>query len=213
MLSSQALQMKQSKSPSRPFKNDGDSLTLCSSLPALPDVVLCSALSTSILHGQRVYRERRRHKAAVQTRGRENLEQLELEDMMEPLVRRLQDLLHNTDALHPDPAREEKIPSVSHNNGSRTISTSSSNTATASKLSSTTPVRKRSQTISISTFSTTTARKRSQTISHSSTATKLSALSAAVLSAHKLTTDSLNLQDTPEKVLDTLSIFLKKCLC
>ena len=138
MLSSQALQMKQSKSPSRPFKNDGDSLTLCSSLPALPDVVLCSALSTSILHGQRVYRERRRHKAAVQTRGRENLEQLEVEDMMEPLGRILKDI-HTTVSKHPDPAREENIPSLYLNKRRRTTSTSSATTATpattATKLS------------------------------------------------------------------------------
>ena len=172
---------------SPPFKN-GKELCSCSLLPPV--------------------RERRRHKATVQTRGRENLEQLEVEDMMEPLVRSLQDL-NTTVSLHPDRAREEMIPSVSHNKGSRTIPTSSPATPTATKLSSTNPVRKRSQTISISTFSTTTARKRSQTISHSSTATKLSALSAAVLSAHKLKNDSLNIEDTPEGVFDTLNIFLK----
>ena len=96
--------MKQNKSPSHPFKNDKNSLSLCSSLPSLPDIVLCSGLSASILHGQRAHRERRRHKATVQTRGLQDLEQLEVEDTMEPLVRGLQDL-HTTVSLHPDRAK------------------------------------------------------------------------------------------------------------
>ena len=98
----------------------------------LPDVVLCSALSASILHGERV-RERRRHKAALQTRGRDSLEQEEVEDMMEPLVQSLEGLLQTTVSLHPDPAREEEQPCVFHNKRRRTISSSSP--ATATKLS------------------------------------------------------------------------------
>ena len=207
----------QMKTPSPPFKPE-DSWSDSDSLPPLPDIVLCSSLSANILPGQRIHRERRRHKAAFQTRGRENLEQLEVEDMMEPLVRRFEDLLHTTVSLHPNPTRKEQIPSVSHNTRRQSSSFSSSSTATTTtiELSSTIPARKRSQTISTSSttttptkLSTTTARKRSQTISYSSTATKLSALSAAVLSAHKLKTDSLNIEDTPEGVLDSLNIFLK----
>merc|ERR1711971_396012 len=61
----------------------------------LPDVVLCSALSANILHGQRM-RQRRRHKASIQTKGREHLEKTPLEDMMEPLVKSLEGLLCST---------------------------------------------------------------------------------------------------------------------
>ena len=128
---SKPLEKNLTKSPSPPFSHDEEASN-SSSLPPLPDVVLCSALSASILHGQRL-RERRRHKATVQTRGRENLEQLEVEDIMEPLVRSLQDL-HTTVSLHPDPAREEQIPLASHNNTSRTTSTSSATTATKLSL-------------------------------------------------------------------------------
>ena len=133
VLSSQAMPMKQMKTLTPPFKPE-DSLNNSSSLPPLPDIVLCSALSASILHGQRVHRERRRHKATVQTRGRQHLEQLEVEDMMEPLVRSFEDLLHTTVSLHPDPAREEQVPLVSHKKRSRTTSTSSATTATKLSL-------------------------------------------------------------------------------
>ena len=129
---SKPLEKKLTKSPSPPFSHDEEASD-SNSLPPLPDVVLCSALSASILHGQRL-RERRRHKAAVQTRGRQDLEQLEVEDMMEPLVRSLQDVLHTTVSLHPDPAREEQLPIVSHKKRSRTTSNSSATTATKLSL-------------------------------------------------------------------------------
>merc|ERR1711971_1064837 len=102
----------------------------------LPDVVLCSALSANILHGQRM-RQRRRHKASIQTKGREHLEKAPLEDMMEPLVKSLEGLLCSTTiSMNPDPAPEkEEVDGVCeyHTKRRRTISTSSN--ATASKLS------------------------------------------------------------------------------
>lgn len=103
----------------------------------LPDVVLCSALSANILHGQRI-RERRRHKATIQTKGREHLEETPLDQLMEPLVKSLEGLLSSTTiSMNPDPTpvKEEEVDGgcVFHTKRRRTISTSS--TATASKLS------------------------------------------------------------------------------
>merc|ERR1719260_4663 len=74
----------------------------------LPDVVLCSALSANILHGQR-QRQRRRHKASIQTKGREHLEETPLEDMMEPLVQSLSELLSSTTiSMNPAPEKEKE---------------------------------------------------------------------------------------------------------
>merc|ERR1719150_2498885 len=74
----------------------------------LPDVVLCSALSANILHGQR-QRQRRRHKASIQTKGREHLEETPLEEMMEPLVQSLSELLGSTTiSMNPDPAPDKE---------------------------------------------------------------------------------------------------------
>merc|ERR1712184_203263 len=68
----------------------------------LPDVVLCSALSANILHGQRI-RERRRHKASIQTMAREHPEETPLDQMMEPLVKSLEGLLSSTTiSMNPD---------------------------------------------------------------------------------------------------------------
>ena len=100
----------------------------------LPDVVLCSALSASILHGQRMEeRVRRRHKAAIQTRGQEHLER-DCEELMEPLVASLEGLLVSTNiSMDPDPSTEEADTACVFHKRRRTISTSS--TATAAKLS------------------------------------------------------------------------------
>ena len=177
--------MKQMKTLTPPFKNE-DSLNNSSSLSPLPDIVLCSALSTSILHGQRVHRERRRHKATVQTRGRESMEQLEVEDTMEPLVRSLQDLLQTTVSLHPDPAREEQVPSVSHKKRRRNISNSSTSSST-----------------------TATTVTTANTATTATTATKLSLVSAVATSSNTLKKDSLTLEDTPEGVFNGLKNLFK----
>ena len=95
--------------------------------------LLCSALSANILHGQRI-RERRRHKASIQTMGREHLEETPLDQMMEPLVKSLEGLLSSTTiSMNPDPVPEEIDGGCVYHKRRRTISTSS--TATASKLS------------------------------------------------------------------------------
>merc|ERR1711936_680357 len=113
-------------SPPRKTEEEGEMLPL-------PDVVLCSALSANILHGQRI-RERRRHKASIQTMGREHLEETPLDQMMEPLVKSLEGLLSSTTiSMNPDPAPEEIDGGCVYHKRRRTISTSS--TATASKLS------------------------------------------------------------------------------
>jgi hypothetical protein len=113
---------------------DGEEEETMEELLPLPDVVLCSALSANILHGRRI-RERRRHKAAVQTRGREHLEDTEVDAMMEPLVRSLEGLLADPAvSLHPAAGEEEADGACCyHGKRRRTISTTS--TATASKLS------------------------------------------------------------------------------
>merc|ERR1711990_1032026 len=140
----------------------------------LPDVVLCSALSANILHGQRM-RERRRHKATIQTKGREHLEETPLDELMEPLVQSLEGLLCSTTiSMNPDPTPDkEEVDGgcVFHTKRRRTTSTSS--TATASKL---------------------------------------STLSAVVLSSSKLKKESgltVTIEDTPEGVFNGLRSLFK----
>ena len=100
----------------------------------LPDIVLCSALSAGIYHGKRI-RERRRHKATIQTKGREALEK-DPEELMEPLVRSLENLLLDEKVCMDPNAQEEDEDDVdtSVSNGKRRRSISASETA--SKLSS-----------------------------------------------------------------------------
>merc|ERR1719400_388124 len=142
----------------------------------LPDVVLCSALSANILHGQR-QRQRRRHKASIQTKGREHLEETPLEEMMEPLVQSLSELLGSTTiSMNPDPAPEEEMDGgcVYHTKRRRTIS----NTSTASKER-----------------------------ANNSTASKLSTLSSVVLTSTKLKKDpalTVTIEDTPEGVFNAI---------
>merc|ERR1711934_671345 len=91
----------------------------------LPDVVLCSALSANILHGQRI-RERRRHKASIQTMGREHLNLQDAEELMAPLVSSIEGLLIDEVSMNPNPvekeADEEEVDCVYHTKRSRTIS-------------------------------------------------------------------------------------------
>jgi len=146
----------------------------------LPDVVLCSALSANILHGQR-QRQRRRHKASIQTKGREHLEETPLEEMMEPLVQSLSELLGSTTiSMNPDPAPEKEKEDemdggcVYHKKRRRTIS----NTSTASKER-----------------------------ANNSTASKLSTLSSVVLTSTKLKKDpalTVTIEDTPEGVFNAI---------
>ena len=146
----------------------------------LPDVVLCSALSANILHGQR-QRQRRRHKASIQTKGREHLEETPLEEMMEPLVQSLSELLGSTTiSMNPDPAPEKEKEDemdggcVYHTKRRRTIS----NTSTASKER-----------------------------PNNSTASKLSTLSSVVLASTKLKKDpalTVTIEDTPEGVFNAI---------
>ena len=146
----------------------------------LPDVVLCSALSANILHGQR-QRQRRRHKASIQTKGREHLEETPLEEMMEPLVQSLSELLGSTTiSMNPDPAPEKEKEDemdggcVYHTKRRRTIS----NTSTASKER-----------------------------TNNSTASKLSTLSSVVLTSTKLKKDpalTVTIEDTPEGVFNAI---------
>ena len=146
----------------------------------LPDVVLCSALSANILHGQR-QRQRRRHKASIQTKGREHLEETPLEEMMEPLVQSLSELLGSTTiSMNPDPAPEKEKEDemdggcVYHTKRRRTIS----NTSTASKER-----------------------------ANNSTASKLSTLSSVVLTSTKLKKDpalTVTIEDTPEGVFNAI---------
>merc|ERR1712212_853399 len=129
--------MSISKWASPPRKVEEDVSEEENEILPLPDVVLCSALSANILHGQRI-RERRRHKATIQTKGREHLEETPLDQLMEPLVKSLEGLLSSTTiSMNPDPTpvKEEEVDGgcVFHTKRRRTISTSS--TATASKLS------------------------------------------------------------------------------
>eukprot|EP00092_Neocalanus_flemingeri_P027367 GFUD01029682.1.p1 GENE.GFUD01029682.1~~GFUD01029682.1.p1 ORF type:complete len:180 (-),score=44.99 GFUD01029682.1:267-806(-) len=97
----------------------------------LPDIVLCSALSAGILHGKKI-RERRRHKATVQTKGREVVDK-DPEDLMEPLVKSLENLLLiEKVCMDPNPKdTEEEVDSVVDSKRRRTNSASE----TASKLS------------------------------------------------------------------------------
>ena len=145
----------------------------------LPDVVLCSALSANILHGQR-QRQRRRHKASIQTKGREHLEETPLEEMMEPLVQSLSELLGSTTiSMNPDPAPQKEKDEmdggcVYHTKRRRTIS----NTSTASKER-----------------------------TNNSTASKLSTLSSVVLASTKLKKDpalTVTIEDTPEGVFNAI---------
>ena len=146
----------------------------------LPDVVLCSALSANILHGQRI-REKRRHKATIQTKGREHLEETPLEEMMEPLVQSLSELLGSTTiSMNPDPTPEKEKEDemdggcVYHTKRRRTIS----NTSTASKER-----------------------------ANNSTASKLSTLSSVVLASTKLKKDpalTVTIEDTPEGVFNAI---------
>ena len=145
----------------------------------LPDVVLCSALSANILHGQRI-REKRRHKATIQTKGREHLEETPLEEMMEPLAQSLSELLGSTTiSMSPDPAPEKEKDEmdggcVYHTKRRRTIS----NTSTASKER-----------------------------TNNSTASKLSTLSSVVLTSTKLKKDpalTVTIEDTPEGVFNAI---------
>ena len=146
----------------------------------LPDVVLCSALSANILHGQR-QRQRRRHKASIQTKGREHLEETPLEDMMEPLVQSLSELLGSTTiSMNPNPTPEKEKEDemdggcVYHTKRRRTIS----NTSTASKER-----------------------------TNNSTASKLSTLSSVVLTSTKLKKDpalTVTIEDTPEGVFNAI---------
>lgn len=71
----------------------------------LPDIVLCSALSAGIHHGNKI-RERRRHKATIQSKGKEVLE-ADPDDLMKPLVKTLEDLLL-VEKVSMDPNPEEK---------------------------------------------------------------------------------------------------------
>ena len=144
----------------------------------LPDVVLCSALSANILHGQR-QRQRRRHKASIQTKGREHLEETPLEEMMEPLVQSLSELLGSTTiSMNPAPEKEKEDEMdggcVYHTKRRRTIS----NTSTASKER-----------------------------TNNSTASKLSTLSSVVLASTKLKKDpalTVTIEDTPEGVFNAI---------
>ena len=144
----------------------------------LPDVVLCSALSANILHGQR-QRQRRRHKASIQTKGREHLEETPLEEMMEPLVQSLSELLGSTTiSMNPAPEKEKDDEMdggcVYHTKRRRTIS----NTSTASKER-----------------------------TNNSTASKLSTLSSVVLASTKLKKDpalTVTIEDTPEGVFNAI---------
>merc|ERR1719150_3070668 len=145
----------------------------------LPDVVLCSALSANILHGQR-QRQRRRHKASIQTKGREHLEETPLEEMMEPLVQSLSELLGSTTiSMNPDPEKEKEDEMdggcVYHTKRRRTIS----NTSTASK----------------------------ERANNNSTASKLLTLSSVVLASTKLKKDpalTVTIEDTPEGVFNAI---------
>jgi len=100
----------------------------------LPDIVLCSALSANILHGRRI-RERRRHKATVQTKGKEHLNLQDAEDLMEPLIPSMEALAIDEVSMNPNPnpkedENEEEVDCVYHTKRRRTISSSS----TARKL-------------------------------------------------------------------------------
>jgi len=176
--------VKVSKMPSfsspRKFVKDTSDDETEMELP-LPDVVLCSALSANILHGQR-QRQRRRHKASIQTKGREHLEETPLEEMMEPLVQSLSELLSSTTiSMNPDPAPEKEKEKdemdggcVYHTKRRRTIS----NTSTASKER-----------------------------ANNSTASKLSTLSSVVLTSTKLKKDpalTVTIEDTPEGVFNAI---------
>merc|ERR1711963_851299 len=71
----------------------------------LPDIILCSALSASIQHAHRI-KERKRHKATIQTKSREHLNQ-DPETLMEPLVTTMGDLDFREDMeMEDDRARE-----------------------------------------------------------------------------------------------------------
>ena len=99
----------------------------------LPDIVLCSALSAGIHHGNKI-RERRRHKATIQTKGRE-VEDADPEDLMIPLVKDLEDmLLVDKVCMDPNPeeTEEEEVDSPFVDTKRRRTS---SLTETASKLS------------------------------------------------------------------------------
>ena len=128
--------MSLSKWASPPRKAEEEESEEENEILPLPDVVLCSALSANILHGQRM-RERRRHKATIQTKGKEHLEETPLDQLMEPLVKSLEGLLSSTTiSMNPNPTpvkEEEEMDGgcVFHTKRRRTISTSS----TASKLS------------------------------------------------------------------------------
>ena len=137
VMPSQPLKMYCKKSSRAPRKVEEELSDEEEEFLPLPDVVLCSALSASIVHGERI-RERRRHKATIQTKGREHMEQLNVEDMMEPLVRSLESLLQNTISLNSNPAEadtNDQVDCVYQTKRRRTISSTSS-TATANKLSS-----------------------------------------------------------------------------
>ena len=145
VLPSQPLKMYFKKSSSPPRKAEEEVSEDEDEFLPLPDVVLCSALSASIVHGERI-KERRRHKATIQTMGRDHIEQLNVEDMMEPLVRSLEGLLQSTISMNPNPAENEDndaVDCVYHTKRKRTISTSS--TATANKLSTLSAVANSSQ--------------------------------------------------------------------
>ena len=170
VLPSQPLKMYFKKSSSPPRQVEKDLSDDEDELLPLPDVVLCSALSASMVHGERI-RERRRHKATIQTKGREHMEQLNLGDMMEPLVRSLEGLLQNNISMNPDPSETEDkddVDCVYHTKRRRTISSTST-----------------------------------------ATATKLSTLSAVVVSSQRLKKNSLTIEDTPEGVFNGLKNLFK----
>ena len=98
----------------------------------LPDIVLCSALSAGIHHGNKI-RERRRHKATVQTKGREVVD-TDSEDLMEPLVKSLENLLLiEKVCMDPNPEETEEEVDSPFVDSKRRRTTSASETA--SKLS------------------------------------------------------------------------------
>jgi len=94
----------------------------------LPDIVLCSALSAGIRHGKKI-RERRRHKASIQTKGCK-INDADPEDLMEPLVKSLEDLLL-VEKVCMDPNPKEVDTPLVDSKRRRTSSTSE----TAFKLS------------------------------------------------------------------------------
>merc|ERR1712130_386966 len=86
----------------------------------LPDIVLCSVLTAGKNHGGMI-RERRRHKATIQTKGRELLDE-DPDYLMEPLVKDLENLdlfLAEKVGMIQEPEENEKEKVDSKNFGSK----------------------------------------------------------------------------------------------